>query len=78
MFGEVNLVNGWDYSFLFIITRAERHRVLKWAPFVFRIIFFIFFIFIFFRVDFRSFADTFEFFEFFHALFNGGFDCRPS
>ena len=61
------------------ITRTERHRVLKWALFVFRIFIFIFIIF--FRVDFRSFADCdmFEFFYFFHALFyNGGFDCRPS
>ena len=64
-----------------LITRAERRRVLKWAPFVFRIIIFIIIFIIFFRVDFRSFADTFECFEcfeFFHALFNGGFDCRPS
>ena len=42
-------------------TRAGRHRVLKWAPFVFRIFIFI----IFGGVDFRSYADTFEFFEFF-------------
>ena len=49
-------------AFVFIISRAKRHRVLKWAPFVFRI--FILIVIIFFRVDFRSFADcdTFEFF----------------
>ena len=33
-----------------IITRAVRHRVLKWAPFVFHII-------IFWGVDFRSYAN---------------------
>ena len=42
------------WAFFNLITWAGRHRVLKWASFVFRII-----IFIIFGVDFRSYADWF-------------------
>ena len=75
-----------------IITRARRHRVLKWAPFVFHIfififIFFLLLIFLFFlgggRLPVlcwlvRGLMTCSNFWNFFHALFNGGFDCRPS